>query len=106
MNQDDKNAPIFEVSLPDLESFLKKYEISRLKTTLFERFTILILSASGFVAALAWDDALKSLFRDLVGLAQGTLSKFIYALLVTFIAVGLSFFLGRKIIQKRKSSLK
>lgn len=103
---DSKESPIFEVSLPDLEKFIKRYELSHLRSTLFERFTILILSASGFVAALAWDDALKGMFKDLVGLSGTLQGKFLYALLVTIIAIILSMILGRKLIEKRKDNLK
>lgn len=102
----EKDNPIFEVSLPDLEKFLKRYEIAHLRSTIFERFTILILSASGFVAALAWDDALKGMFKEFIGLSGTIGGKFLYALLVTIVAVILSMILGRKLIEKRKDNLK
>lgn len=107
MEQQGKdNQPILEVSLPDLEKFLKRYEISHLRSTVFERFTILILSASGFIAALAWDEALKSFFRSFAGIGGTIGGKFIYALIVTAIAVMLSVFLSRKIVEKRKKDLR
>lgn len=101
----DKDAPIFEVSLPDLEKFLKRYELAHIRSTVLERSTILILSASGFIAALAWDEALKSFFRNIAGFGATTGGKFIYALIVTAIAIILSAFLSRKVVEKRSKDL-
>lgn len=106
-HSDEKgSAPIFEVSLPDLEKFLKRYELAHLRSTVFEKFTILILSASGFIAALAWDEALKSFFRDITGLAGSVGSKFVYAIIVTLIAVVISIFLSKRVIKKKQEELK
>jgi len=104
-NSSDMSDPISEVSLSDLEKFLKTYELRHLKSTIFERFAILIISASGFIAALAWDDALKAFFREFVGFSTNASSKFIYALIITTLAIILSIILGKKTIRKRKKNL-
>ena len=46
-----------------------------------------LVTAFGLVAALAWNEAVKSLIENFFPKGQNTLSLFIYALLVTVIAV-------------------
>lgn len=47
-----------------------------------------ILAGFGFVAGLAWNEAIKGLIDQLFPLGQGSLiAKFIYALFVTLIVV-------------------
>jgi hypothetical protein len=101
----ETGEPLFEVGLNDVDTFLKRYELSRLSSTILERLTILVLSASGFIAALAWDDALKAFFREVVLQNASISGKFFYAIFVTVIAVLLSVFLSKKIIAKRKKKL-
>lgn len=59
-----------------------------MKKEVLEKLATLITSAFGLVAALAWNDAIRSLFIDggsLQFLAEG--GPWIYALLVTILAV-------------------
>lgn len=46
-----------------------------------------LATAFSFVAALAWNEAVKSLISTFVPQGQGTLSLFVYALSMTFVAV-------------------
>lgn len=47
-----------------------------------------MLGALGFVAGLAWNDAIKSLIESFFPLSNSSLwLKFLYAILVTFIVV-------------------
>ena len=46
-----------------------------------------LMTAFGLVAALAWNEAVKSLINNFFPSGQGTLSLFVYAFLVTAIAV-------------------
>jgi len=66
-----------------------------------EKIITLILGGFGLVAALAWNEAIKSLFETLFQ-NHGTLTwKFIYAILVTIIVVLVSMQLKR--ISKKDS---
>lgn len=46
-----------------------------------------LTTAFGLVAALAWNEAVKSLINNFLPQGQGTLSLFVYAIVVTVVAV-------------------
>lgn len=50
----------------------------------------MITTAFGLVAALAWNEAIKNLISEILPRGQGVLSLFIYAILVTVLAVFIS----------------
>jgi hypothetical protein len=53
---------------------------------ILDKFSQLITTALGLVAALAWNDAVQTLFRQFLGTAGGALAaKIFYAVLVTLI---------------------
>ena len=57
-----------------------------------------MLAGFGFVAALAWNDAIQSLFNDIFGAARGgIIAKFGYAILITAIITIISLRLGRDV---------
>ena len=56
------------------------------KKILAESLTMLT-TAFGLVAALAWNEAIKALIAEIVPKGSGTLSLFLYALLVTALVV-------------------
>ena len=60
-------------------------------------------AASAFVAALAWNDAVQSLFVQIFGMKQGVVAKFTYAIIVTAIVVWIGYRLSKvsQIIEKR-----
>lgn len=60
----------------------------------------LILGGFGLVAALAWNEAIKSLFEELFKETGTLISKFVYAILVTVIVVIISMQIKR--ISKKK----
>jgi len=59
--------------------------------------TMLQLATAGFglVAALAWNDAIQTAIKELLPTGSGAFSKLLYALIVTAIAVLVTYFLGR-----------
>lgn len=59
----------------------------------------LAISAFGLVAALAWNDAIKSILDRFIQPGAGIISKLIYALIVTALALIITINLG-KILQK------
>jgi len=48
------------------------------------------LGAFALVAALAWNDAIQTLFNTLFPKSNGLIGKFIYALIITVIVVVIS----------------
>lgn len=55
-----------------------------------------ILAAMGFVAGLAWNEAIKSLIEYFYPASQnGLTAKFIYAILITIVVVLISTYLVR-----------
>ena len=72
-------------------------EKPQLPRAVLERAITLLLAGFGFVAALAWNDAIQALFSEVFGTARGGLiAKFGYALLITVILTVISFRLGRE----------
>lgn len=59
--------------------------------------TMITLSTTSFglVAALAWNSAITELFKEVFGKASGLVSLFLYAAIVTIVAVTVTSKLGR-----------
>lgn len=67
-----------------------------MRKDIVEKLETLITAAFGLVAALAWNEAIQSLFREggpLFFLAAG--GKWVYAIVVTILAVLLTMWIGR-----------
>lgn len=69
-----------------------KDEAKKIKTEVVEKIATLITAAFGFVAALAWNDAIKNAISQLGLEKYGPL---FYAILVTVIAVVVTIWIGR-----------
>lgn len=65
---------------------MKKQE-HQLRKTFVSKTTTFIVAAFGFIAALAWNDAVQSLVKIIFGEISQLWAKFIYALIITLIAV-------------------
>ncbi len=60
-----------------------------------ERTVTLVLAGFGLVAALAWNDAIQALFKEIFGEAPSSVvAKFGYALVITAIVTIVSLRLG------------
>lgn len=83
--------------MQEIKSRIKK-EAIELKKEFLERSISWILTGFGLVAALAWNEAIKSLVDILLGTSKASLlAKFIYAILVTLLVVFVSKQLGRSV---------
>lgn len=77
----------------------------QLRKEVQERSLSYVVAAFGFVAGLAWNDAVRSLIEYLFPLARNTIvMKFVYAVVVTFIAVVITAYLAR-LLQKGSGKL-
>jgi len=61
-----------------------------LKTEVLDKIAALVTAAFGLVAALAWNDAIKAVFKEVFGTEDTIGPMLIYAILVTIIAVTLT----------------
>ena len=64
-----------------------KAEKEELKKEVSNKVTALITAAFGLVAALAWNDTIKTIFVSIFGTADNVWAMLIYAIIVTIIAV-------------------
>lgn len=60
-----------------------------------ERINVLMTSAFGLVAALAWNDAIKALFVSIFGTAGTIIAMFLYAIIVTIVVVWVTMRMGK-----------
>jgi len=73
-----------------------------MKKEFLKQLATLITAAFGFVAALAWNDAIKSMFEEGGALAiLADSGPWVYAILVTMLAVIVTFWIT-KLIKKAR----
>jgi hypothetical protein len=73
----------------------KKQIALELRAEAVGTFATLLTSAFGLVAAFAWNDTVKAAISRYISPGQGLKSQLIYAILVTVLAVIVSFQLGK-----------
>lgn len=74
-----------------------------IKEEVREKTSGYILAAFGFVAALAWNEAIKGLIDYLFPMSKNTvLASFFYAVVITFIVVMVSIYLTRLLGNKKE----
>jgi len=72
-----------------------------MRTQVIEKMAALIVAAFGLIAALAWNEAIKTLFSSVFGVGSNMVALFVYAIIVTVIAVAVTIHIG-KISEKGK----
>lgn len=60
------------------------------KKELLEKINTLFIGALGLVAALAWNDAVQALFKQIFKEQSGIFAKFAYAIIITVVVVTIS----------------
>ena len=66
-----------------------------LKVEVLEKIAALITVAFGLVAALAWNEAIKAIFKEIFGSSEAITPMLIYAIVVTIVAVILTIIVAR-----------
>ena len=66
-----------------------------LKTEILDKIAALVTAAFGLVAALAWNDAIKAVFKEIFGTEDAIGPMLLYAIIVTIIAVILTIIVAR-----------
>ncbi|MGI0100913.1 MAG: DUF5654 family protein [Candidatus Micrarchaeaceae archaeon] len=70
-------------------------EMHNLSSTTIEKVSALIISAFGFVAALAWNNAIQKVISIFLSTSSEVTGLLVYAVVVTVIAVVITVYLTR-----------
>lgn len=73
-----------------------------LKVIALDKIAALITAAFGLVAALAWNDAIKAIFKEIFGTTDVIGPMLIYAIVVTIAAVVLTIIVARAVANAKK----
>jgi len=71
------------------------HEFSKFTKAFRENFATLIISALGLVAALSWNDAIKSTIDTLFPSVGNVIYKYYVAIIVTIISVVITYFISK-----------
>jgi len=74
---------------------MQKQEKERFSEKFKTTMLTLVVSAFGFVAALSWNDAIKSSIETLIPPADSVAYKFLAAIIATAIAVAATYFVSK-----------
>lgn len=74
---------------------MQKQEKERFSEKFKTTMLTLVVSAFGFVAALSWNDAIKSSIETLIPPANSVVYKFLAAIIATTIAVAATYFISK-----------
>jgi hypothetical protein len=77
-----------------------------LRMVFVQKLLELMTAAFLLVAALAWNDAIQSLFLRVFGSTNGVIAKFVYALIITVLVVLVIFRLSKLTQRIEKNSIK
>lgn len=71
---------------------------------LLDKFGSLITAAFGLVAALAWNAAIQAFFKEFFGEQETFMPTLTYAIVVTILAVIITFIVARAIMKAKEKS--
>jgi hypothetical protein len=74
-----------------------------LKVIVLDKIAALVTAAFGLVAALAWNEAIKAIFKEIFGTAESIGPMLIYAIVVTIAAVILTIIVARAVSNAKKA---
>ena len=72
-------------------------EPTSIREAILDKMSALIAAAFGLVAALAWNEAIKAVFREVFGPTDQVMPLIMYAIVVTVIAVILTLIIARAV---------
>lgn len=73
-----------------------------MKILIVDKMSALITAAFGLVAALAWNEAIKAIFKEIFGTSDTVVPMLTYAIVVTVIAVILTILVARSLANLKK----
>ncbi len=90
--------------MPKKSKAKSEEEIKSLEGKVIDKILTLVMSALGFVAALAWNDAIQTTFNTFFGKQSELWAKYIYAAVLTTIVVIVSIQLDRAMKKIRREN--
>jgi len=75
-----------------------------LKVEVLDKIAALVTAAFGLVAALAWNDAIKAVFKEIFGSEDAIGPMLIYAIIITIAAVILTIVVARAASNAKKNA--
>lgn len=72
------------------------------KVIVLDKIAALVTAAFGLVAALAWNEAIKAIFKEIFGESDSIGPLLIYAVVVTIAAVILTIMIARAVSNAKK----
>ncbi|MFA6709837.1 MAG: DUF5654 family protein [Candidatus Methanomethylophilaceae archaeon] len=79
---------------------------NKFKIQLLETTAALITAAFGLVAALAWNAAIQALIAEFISKDNGLIGQFVYAIIVTVVAVIMTLMIARSIGKLKEAESK
>ena len=73
-----------------------------MKILVVDKMSALITAAFGLVAALAWNEAIKAIFKEIFGSSDTIVPMLSYAIIVTIVAVILTILVARSLANMKK----
>ena len=98
---EEKVEKEMEINFKQVTKLFEEWEFRHLKREFVEKVLLLVISALGFVTALAWGEALKISFEELFGKLETIHQRFLYAGLITVIAVIISLLISKIFLRKK-----
>ena len=74
-----------------------------MKILVVDKMSALITAAFGLVAALAWNEAIKAIFKEIFGTSDTIVPMLSYAIIVTIVAVILTILVARSLANMKKN---
>lgn len=90
------------LGVESMSEMLEQFELRQIHRLFVDRIIVLAVASLGLITALAWDEALRDIFRKFFGDGESLLNKILYAVIITFIAVLVSITVGRIFIRNKK----
>jgi drug/metabolite transporter (DMT)-like permease len=84
----------------------EKKEEKPMRTQVIETIAALITAAFGLIAALAWNTAISDAVKQYLSAGNAILAEFIYAILVTILAVVATVYIGKVLSKYHKMASK
>lgn len=78
-----------------VEKEKKQGQLNQIRKESVEKISVLLTSAFGLVAALAWNTAIEGVFTAVFGPRSNLEAMILYAVVVTVIAVVVTIYVGR-----------
>jgi len=96
-NKDKKPEPAPKPSDWKLQkrTIILNNEVNKFTKAFRENFVMLIISALGLVAALSWNDAIKTTIDTFFPTVGNVMYKYYVAIIVTIISVVITYFLSK-----------